>query len=217
MHYNKNMNEAYKVCVEGGSGETELKKSRFIAHVAPVKSEEEAVSFVNSIKKEYYDARHNCYAYVIGKNSDKVKYSDDGEPQQTAGLPIFNVIKEAKVTDVCIVVTRYFGGTLLGVGPLARMYVEAASLGLKNSKIGTMRYGAEIKIEADYKNAEIIKRYIEKEEITLNNIYYANNVCMYIRVDFNDVEKVKSDLVSLTNSKMDFSKISDAYFIDMKT
>ena len=80
-----------------------------------------------------------------------------------------------------------------------------------------MRYGAEIKIEADYKNAEIIKRYIEKEEITLNNIYYANNVCMYIRVDFNDVEKVKSDLVSLTNSKMDFSKISDAYFIDMKT
>lgn len=217
MHYNENMNEAYKVCVEGGTAEAELKKSRFIAHVAPVKTEEEAVSFVTSIKKEYYDARHNCYAYVIGKNADKVKYSDDGEPQQTAGLPIFNVIKENEVTDVCIVVTRYFGGTLLGAGPLARMYVEAASEGLKNSKIGTMRYGAEIKIEADYKNAEIIKRYIEKEEITLNNIYYANNVCMYIRVDFNDVEKVKSDLVSLTNSKMDFEKISDAYFIDMKT
>ncbi|MBO7601396.1 MAG: YigZ family protein, partial [Lachnospiraceae bacterium] len=112
------MKAPYKVLLEGKSAETELKKSRFIAHLQPVETEEEAQEFIASIRKQYYDARHNCYAYVLGKDADKVKYSDDGEPAQTGGLPIFNVLKETGVRNACIVVTRYFGGTLLGAGPL---------------------------------------------------------------------------------------------------
>ena len=143
------MNEPYTILKEGGSAETELRKSRFIVHTKPVNTEEEAKSFVSEMKKQYYDARHNCYAYVLGAAGDIVKYSDDGEPAQTGGLPIYNVLKETKIRNACIVVTRYFGGTLLGAGPLARMYGDAAKLGLEASKTAVMSYGITATITSD--------------------------------------------------------------------
>jgi len=210
------MNEPYLIVTKGAEAETELKKSRFIAHVSPVNSVDEAVDFVTSIKKEYYDARHNCYAYVLGKDGDVVKYSDDGEPAQTAGLPIYNVIKEMKIRNVCVVVTRYFGGTLLGAGPLSRMYVEAAKLGLEASEKGMMRYGIEAKIESDYSDGEKVRRFLEKEGIEVLNTYYTDKVTTVIRMGAEGFENLSKSIISLTASKAEISKISDAYFIDSK-
>ena len=209
-------NEPYKILKAGGEAECELKKSRFIAHLQPVETEAEAAEFVNLMKKRYYDARHNCYAYVIGRDADKVKYSDDGEPSQTAGLPIFNVLKESGVGNCCIVVTRYFGGTLLGAGPLARMYAEAAKLGLEASEIATLKYGVEFKITRDYQNGDKIRRYLETKGIYIVDTFYTDKVSTVVRADFDDFEKVKEDSVSLTASKVEISRISDAYFIDTK-
>lgn len=210
------MNEPYKIMLFGGEAETELKKSRFIAHVERADSEEEAMEFISRMKKEFYDARHNCYAYIIGKDSDRVKYSDDGEPSQTAGLPIFNVLKESGIKNCCIVVTRYFGGTLLGAGPLARMYAEAAKLGLDASKTGTMRFGTQADISADYSEGEKIRRYLEKKEITVSNVSYGANVVFSVRIAGEEFEDMCKDIVSLTASRANISKISDGYFVDTK-
>jgi len=209
-------NEPYKILKNGGEAECELKKSRFIAHLQAVETEAEAAEFVNLIKKRYYDARHNCYAYIIGKDADKVKYSDDGEPSQTAGLPIFNVLKESGVRNCCIVVTRYFGGTLLGAGPLARMYAEAAKLGLEASEIATVKYGVEFKITSDYQNGDKIRRYLETNGINIVDTFYTDKVSILSRADFSDFERIREDLISLTASRVEISRICDAYFVDTK-
>ena len=113
------MDEWYSV-YRGGTGQIEEKKSRFIATLEPVSSEEEAAAFVAGIKKKYWDARHNCSAFIIGDNGDRTRCSDDGEPSGTAGRPMLDVLANEHVTNVCVVVTRYFGGTLLGTGGLVR-------------------------------------------------------------------------------------------------
>ena len=122
---------AYHVVYEGGEGEIIEKKSRFIATVRPVESEEEAVAFINEMKKKYWDARHNCSAFVIGEHQELTRCSDDGEPAQTAGRPMLDVLLKEGVTNVAVVVTRYFGGTLLGAGGLVRAYSSATSEVLK--------------------------------------------------------------------------------------
>ena len=110
----------YKVVYDQGTGEYEEKKSRFIASVAPVSTEQEALDFIDSVRKKYYNARHNCTAFIIGRNRELTRCSDDGEPSGTAGKPILEVLLGADVTNVAVVVTRYFGGTLLGTGGLVR-------------------------------------------------------------------------------------------------
>ncbi len=211
------MNEPYRVLVAGGEAEIELKKSRFIAHVAPVTSEEEAMAFIDEIKKEYYDARHNCYAYVLGKDGDKVKFSDDGEPSQTAGLPMYNVLKETKVRNVCVVVTRYFGGTLLGAGPLARMYVDATKEGLNASVIGTMKYGVEGVITSDYPDGERIRRFLEKEQIMIADTVYTDKVSTYIRTGFERFESLSSEVVSITSNRASLERLNEAYFLEKES
>ena len=135
------MPEEYKTLLEGGVGEVTEKKSRFIATAMPVNSEEEAVLFIESIKKKYWDARHNCSAFVVGRNHELKRCSDDGEPSQTAGKPILDVLLAEDIHNAVIVVTRYFGGTLLGTGGLVRAYTKAAKEGLLNSKVITNIWG----------------------------------------------------------------------------
>ena len=125
----------YKCIYEGGTGEIEEKKSRFICHVKPVETEEEAVAFINAKKKEYWDARHNCSAFVIGKNAELTRCSDDGEPAGTAGRPMLEVLLNEEIRNVAVVVTRYFGGVLLGTGGLVRAYQAAVKAGLEESSI----------------------------------------------------------------------------------
>ena len=127
------MVDSYNTILTPGIDEIVEKKSRFIGYAQPVSSEEEAYAFVESVKKKHYDARHNCHAFAIGKENTLYRFSDDGEPQGTAGKPILEVISGNQVTDICIVVTRYFGGTLLGTGGLVRAYTEAAKLALADA------------------------------------------------------------------------------------
>lgn len=129
------MLETYKTILEGGCGEITEKKSRFIATVRPVKTEEEALAFLEEMKKKYWDARHNCFVYSVGSNREYTRCSDDGEPSGTAGRPMLDVILGEDIYNVAVVVTRYFGGVLLGTGGLVRAYSRAVQEGLAASRI----------------------------------------------------------------------------------
>ena len=142
--------ESYKMIEEGGQGEIEEKKSRFIATVRPVATEEEAVAFIEEMKKKYWDARHNCSAFVLGSRAEMTRCSDDGEPSGTAGRPMLEVLLGSGIRNVAVVVTRYFGGTLLGTGGLVRAYTQAVQAGLDACVVSTMTYGVSLKVKTDY-------------------------------------------------------------------
>lgn len=144
------MMEAYKILYQGGEGELVEKKSRFIATTRPVKTEEEAAAFVEEMKKKYWDARHNCHAWVIGERGQLCRCSDDGEPAQTAGRPMLDVLLGEGIRDICVVVTRYFGGTLLGTGGLVRAYSGAVQEGLRSSVVVEKLPGRRLRIVTDY-------------------------------------------------------------------
>lgn len=188
----------YKVVYEPGTGEYEEKKSRFIANVMPVNSEEEAAAFIESVKKKYYDARHNCPAFIIGKNRELTRCSDDGEPSGTAGKPILEVLLGAGVTNVAVVVTRYFGGTLLGTGGLVRAYTQAAQAGLADAKIATMRYGTELLIGVDYSDVGKIQYLLANEQIEIMDSKYTQSVDFEIRIPQERVEEIRKKITEIT-------------------
>ena len=141
---------SYRVLLSGGEGEYVEKKSRFIATLRACESEEEAVRFIEEMKKKYWDARHNCSAFVIGGRAELTRCSDDGEPSGTAGRPMLEVLTGEGIRNAAVVVTRYFGGVLLGTGGLVRAYTQAVKEGLRNCRVGRMRPGYEAVAEADY-------------------------------------------------------------------
>ena len=142
--------KSYRVLLSGGGGEIIEKKSRFIATLRPCETEEEAVAFIEEMKKKYWDARHNCSAFCIGSRGELTRCSDDGEPSGTAGRPMLEVLLGEELKNVAVVVTRYFGGVLLGTGGLVRAYTQAVKVGLENCKTGVMQYGTELEIITDY-------------------------------------------------------------------
>ena len=169
------MNE-YKVIYEGGTGFTEEKKSKFIGSIIPVSSEEKALEFIKETKKKYYDARHNCFAYVIGENNEIQKASDDGEPSGTAGRPMLDVLLNENIHDACVVVTRYFGGTLLGTGGLVRNYQGAVKEALSDATVCTMKFAKKVAVTCDYGSVGKIKYILESEGLKETGSEYTNNV-----------------------------------------
>lgn len=141
--------DSYRTVKATGCGEYEVKRSRFLCYAAPVTTPDEATVFINSIKQKHWDARHNCSAYVLRKGGIK-RFSDDGEPQGTAGMPILDVLEKSGVTDVCVVITRYFGGILLGAGGLVRAYSHSATLALEAAEVITMERRATCEFSCDY-------------------------------------------------------------------
>lgn len=144
------MIESYKTIEKAAESETVVKKSRFIANVFPVESETEALGRIEEMKKKYYDARHNCYAYQVGRDCGLMRYSDDGEPQGTAGIPMLDILRNEKITNTVVIVTRYFGGILLGTGGLVRAYSKAAKEGLLAGEVVTRTLYTRIYITVDY-------------------------------------------------------------------
>ena len=144
------MTEQYKTVYEGGEGEIVEKKSRFIATVRPVETEEEALAFIEEMKKKYWDARHNCSAYVLGERQELMRCSDDGEPSQTAGKPMMDVLTGAGLTNVAVVVTRYFGGILLGAGGLVRAYSHGAKIAVDAASRKLMTTCVLLEMQMDY-------------------------------------------------------------------
>ena len=190
----------YKTVNYLGEDEFVEKKSRFIGHIAPVETEDEAIAFINSMRAKYRDATHNVYAYSIRENQIK-RASDDGEPQGTGGVPVLNVINGNGLTDVCCVVTRYFGGTLLGVGGLVRAYTEGTKIALAATKIKVMAESADINLTSDYSTYGKIEHYINEKGITVLNVDFGENVTVTLRLRIGDVPAFTGDITELTAGK----------------
>ena len=192
-----------KIILETKETEIVEKKSRFIANIAAVSSEEEAIEFIEKIKKKYYDARHNCYAYIIGDKGDKKKCSDDGEPQRSAGMPMMEVLENQGYFDIVVVVTRYFGGTLLGVGGLIRAYQGAVIEGLNASVSGEIHEGFRAKYKFGYDFYGKIKYIAESENIVIEDTAFDENVTMSLIFEDGESERLQKKLVEETNANIE--------------
>ncbi|MCR5415688.1 MAG: YigZ family protein [Pseudobutyrivibrio sp.] len=166
----------YKILYKGGVGEIEEKKSRFIASIAPVTTEEEATAFINAKKKEYWDARHNCSAFVIGERNEISRCNDDGEPAQTAGRPMLDILLRENIHNCVVVVTRYFGGVLLGTGGLVRAYQGAVAEGLKNCQLVEPKKGFPVEILTDYNGYGKIEYVLRENNIKILNSDFGADV-----------------------------------------
>ena len=208
---------SYRVVYQAGSGEYEEKKSRFIANVVPVSSEEDAMAFIDSTRKKYYDARHNCTAFIIGRNRELTRCSDDGEPSGTAGKPILEVLLSEGVTNVAVVVTRYFGGTLLGTGGLVRAYTQATKQGLADAGIATMRYGKELTIGIDYTDVGKVQYILSNRQIEIVQSRYTDNVEFDIRIPAEAVEALTKELTEATAARARIETTGEGYYMDKES
>ena len=196
------MISGYREVWKGGRGEIVEKKSRFIATVSKVTSEEEASAFIEQTRKKYWDARHHCSAFLFGPEPRIARCSDDGEPGGTAGRPILEVILGEEIYNVIIVVTRYFGGTLLGTGGLVRAYTQAAQEGLRNSLIMEKKYGYRDILTMDYTDIGRVRHLLEAEDIIIEDTKYEERVTMGILVEEAGKCRVEKLLAEATNGRI---------------
>lgn len=178
------------------------KKSRFISYVQPVYSEEEALQFLSSIRKKHYDASHNCYAYILGESMNIQRSSDDGEPSGTAGVPILEVLKKEEMTNSIIIVTRYFGGIMLGAGGLIRAYTEGAARGIKAAGTVRVQPFAVHQLKMDYSLLSKLQYEIPKKDYIIENIEYLENITMRVltRIDLGNA--FIEDIAQWTNGSI---------------
>lgn len=206
------MLEQYKTVYEGGEGEIVEKKSRFIATVRPIESEEEALKFLEEMKKKYWDARHNCFVYSIGMNREFTRCSDDGEPSGTAGRPMLDVILGEDIYNVAVVVTRYFGGVLLGTGGLVRAYSKAVQEGLAASRVILKKKGISMKITTDYTGIGKIQYIAGERNLPILDSEYTEKVMMKLLVPVQDVESVQKAITEGTNGRAVIEKDQELYY-----
>ena len=206
------MTEQYKTVYEGGEGELVEKKSRFIATVRPVKTEEEANQFVEEMRKKYWDARHNCWAFILGERQEFKRCSDDGEPSQTAGKPMMDVLTGAGLTDVAVVVTRYFGGTLLGTGGLVRAYSGAVQEGLKNSTVITKYLGVKLSVTTDYNGVGKLQYLFGQKEIPILSAEYTDKVVFTVLVESSRIQEIKKAITEATSATAQMEESDPVYF-----
>lgn len=206
------MKNSYKTINQQAQAEIVEKKSRFIANVLPVSSEEEAINFINKIKKQYYDARHNCFAYVIGGNIPIIRFSDDGEPSGTAGKPILDVLLGENLENVVIVVTRYFGGTLLGTGGLVRAYGKSAKEGILLGKMVEMDTYTKFFISVDYSLIGKIQYEITNSGHILIDTQYTDLVKFIVYVKSQLIEDFTKSIINITNNNVNINKENE-YFL----
>ena len=196
--------EGKKILYQGGMGEIVEKKSRFIAHVQGITNEEEALAFIAGMKKKYWDARHNCYAYVAGDEQQLQRCSDDGEPQGTAGRPMLEVLLKEDVHDVVVVVTRYFGGTLLGTGGLVRAYQKAVQEGLKSSVILEKKKGELLAIFTDYNGIGKVQYILARRGICCVDAIYGEAVEQKVMAPLEELEELVKEITEGTNGTARF-------------
>lgn len=188
----------YKTTAENGTASYEIQKSRFIAYTSHVETEAEARDFVTAIKKKHFDARHNCSAWVLGADSSQQKSNDDGEPGGTAGNPILESIKQHGLTNVVVVVTRYFGGIKLGAGGLIRAYSHTASLGLEATPCLEVKPFCLMEAEMDYSLLGTVENWIRNEELRTGETAYLDKVTVRLLVEPADCEAISTELTNLT-------------------
>ena len=190
-----------KILYKGGEGELIEKKSRFIATTRPVETEEEALAFLAEMKKKYWDATHNCSAFVIGDRQQIQRCSDDGEPQGTAGRPMLDVLLGEDIHNMAVVVTRYFGGTLLGTGGLVRAYSKSVQIGLEASEVIEKRSGFLLKMAADYNGIGKIQYILGKKGIPTIASEYGADVVLEVLVPEEEEEGLKEEITEGTSGR----------------
>lgn len=203
---------AYNIVYSGGSDEIVEKKSRFIANVFSVSTEEEAMKIIEETKKKYWDARHNCYAFVIGERGEVTRCTDDGEPAGTAGRPILEVITGADIRNILVIVTRYFGGTLLGTGGLVRAYSQATQAGIAASKIVSREHGKKVIIETDYNGIGKLQYIAAQMELTTVDTEYSDKVIMKLLVREDLCDSFVKKVVEATAGQAVIDDSEDIYF-----
>lgn len=201
-----------KSVYRGGTGEVVEKKSRFIATVTAVSTKEEAEEFIASCKKKYWDARHNCSAYIIAGAVDILHSSDDGEPSGTAGKPMLEVLLKEGIRNVCVVVTRYFGGTLLGTGGLVRAYQAAVKEGLKNCVLLEKQAGIKAEIITDYNDVGRLQHFFASNRVVVLHSEYGQNVVMELLIPQEQRSSVEEKVVDITNGKTSLDSVEEVFY-----
>jgi uncharacterized YigZ family protein len=186
------------------------KKSEFIGYIAPVKTNDEAVAFINEIKAMHRKARHNVYAYILREDNIS-RYSDDGEPQGTAGVPVLEVLQKRGLTDVCVVVTRYFGGILLGGGGLLRAYSHAASIACDAAHTMDMRLCHRLAIKTDYNLYGKINYILPNFDVITVNSDFADAVTLEILVMSEKLDALRKELTEVTNDSAEVTDLGELY------
>lgn len=204
----------FLLLIKGAQAEIVEKKSRFIATIHPVASEEEAAAFIDEMKKKYYDARHNCSAFVIGSKAELTRSSDDGEPSGTAGRPMLEVLLGSGIRNIAVVVTRYFGGVLLGTGGLVRAYSGAVKEALALCETARQHFGVKLKITTDYNSVGKIQYLLASKNITTVDSAYAANVEMTVIAPIEEYDRLCKEITEATSARAGLEEIEQLYYME---
>lgn len=203
---------SYKTIKDQSTVEFEEKKSVFIGNIKRIENEDEAKEFINAVRSKYKEARHNVFAYVIGENQGIQRYSDDGEPQGTAGIPALEVIKKNNLTDIVIVVTRYFGGILLGAGGLTRAYSKTASLSINESGIVEKVKAAEVSVITDYENVGRLQYLFNQNKLHIEESIFTEKVVFKLLIEYHHINDIKEKITEATNGTCKFNSGNPEFY-----
>ena len=193
----------FRTIKEDGQIQEEIKKSRFICHIKRVTTEDEARNFIQAVKKEHYKATHNCSAFILGERSEMKRSSDDGEPSGTAGVPMLGVLENQQLTNVCAVVTRYFGGIKLGAGGLIRAYSSNVALAIKEIGIVHIKEQLGLRIALSYSQYQELPNFLKANHLQEQDTSFTEQVQTTIFVDKDDKDSIIEELIELFNGKID--------------
>jgi uncharacterized YigZ family protein len=206
------MKEKYRTLHEYGSDEVIINKSRFIGYAKPISDEKEALSFIEEIRTKHRDATHNVYAYVVGENNNIQRYSDDGEPSGTAGIPVLEVLKKEDLRNVVVVVTRYFGGIKLGAGGLVRAYIKGAKIALDAGKIVDKVLYRKIKIRIDYTLYGKVENELLGMGYIIDEVTYDDAVNLFILCESDKANDLKNIIIDITSARAIIEDIGEEYY-----
>ncbi|WP_430883414.1 YigZ family protein [Fusibacter sp. JL216-2] len=203
---------SYKTIFEYGEAEDVINKSKFIGYAMPVETEEEAVAFVEKIKKKHKDATHNVPVYLVGEKFEVQRYSDDGEPSGTAGVPVLSMLKNEGITNIAVVVTRYFGGIKLGTGGLVRAYTHAAKIAVEAARVVEKRVYKEVHVHLDYTLHGKFQNFLMNNEAYLiKDTLYTDSVNTIVYIEPDEIHNFQNKIVDLTNGKVEINEYEDIF------
>ncbi|MBQ9264082.1 MAG: YigZ family protein [Clostridia bacterium] len=202
----------YKTLKQAAHDEYIVNKSRFIGYASPCETEEKALAFLRAIREKHKDATHNCYAYVIGQNAGIMRYSDDGEPGGTAGLPMMEVIKARGVVNCCVVVTRYFGGVLLGAGGLVRAYTKGCVVALNAAQVVRMEESQKLLFDVPYPLWDRVNHALKSLPVIVEDTAFGASVEATLLIRFKDVAAVTQKLTALTDAKAEYLLLDELHY-----
>lgn len=205
------MTESYMTVRQAGHNEVTIQKSRFIGYASPCATEEEAIRYIQAIREQHREARHHCYAYIIGSNSGIMRYSDDGEPGGTAGMPMLDLLKKEQTVNCCVVVVRYFGGILLGTGGLVRAYTQGCKLALEAAEIVRMELSDVIQCRVNYSLWNTIQYALKNMDILVGDVQYLDTIEFEYAVRKKDSEESIRTLLNKTDGKLEYKILEEAY------